>query len=180
MIMGLRAFLKIILHRILNSDYLIFSNVVNRKILISFVVIIFLGVIYTIFWFSTAIYLENIIKDWKSYKTYKGVKLSYSKMEITGFPGNFRVRLNNPQLQIPFGTSDYRKPVRKKEWIWQGKRIVVSLRPWDINTIKLDLSGSNRVILKNKDIIYDFVSETKLINIETKIFLTSKIPDKLV
>jgi len=169
--MELRAFLKIILHRILNSDYLIFSNVVNRKILISFVVIIFLGVIYTIFWFSTAIYLENIIKDWKSYKTYKGVKLSYSKMEITGFPGNFRVRLNNPQLQILFGTSDCRKPVRKKTWIWQGKRIVVSLRPWDINTIKLDLSGSNRVIFKNKDIIYDFVSETKLINIETKIFL---------
>ena len=155
---------------ILKSDYFIFSNVVNRKSLISLFVVGSVAVIYIIFWFSMAIYLENIIEDWKSYQTDKGVKLSYSKMKITGFPVNFRIRLNNPQLQIPFGTSDDQKSVRKKEWVWQGKRVVVSLRPWDFNTIKLDLSGSNRVLFKNKYIIYDFVSETKLINIESKIF----------
>ncbi len=162
---------------ILKSDYFIFSNVVNRKFLISFFVIGFVAVIYTIFWFSMAIYLENIIEDWKSHQTDKGVKLSYSKMKITGFPVNFRIRLNDLQLQIPFGTSDYQKPVRKKEWIWQGKRVVVSLRPWDFNTIKLDLSGSNRVIFKNKEVIYNFVIETKLINIETKIFFDT-LPKK--
>ena len=154
----------------LKSDYFIFSNVVNRKSLISLFVVGSVAVIYIIFWFSMAIYLENIIEDWKSYQTDKGVKLSYSKMKITGFPVNFRIRLNNPQLQIPFGTSDDQKSVRKKEWVWQGKRVVVSLRPWDFNTIKLDLSGSNRVLFKNKYITYDFVSETKLINIETNIF----------
>jgi hypothetical protein len=155
---------------ILKSDYFIFSNVVNRKSLISLFVVGSVAVIYTIFWFSMVIYLENIIEDWKSYQTDKGINLSYSKMKITGFPVNFRIRLNNPQLQIPFGTSDDQKSVRKKEWIWEGKRVVVSLRPWDFNTIKVDLSGSNRVLFKNKYIIYDFVSETKLINIESKIF----------
>jgi len=166
--MGLRAFSELIRHRIVKIGYLIFFNGVNRKLLISFFVIGFIVATYTIFWFSMAIYLENITEDWKNLQTHESVKLSYSKMEITGFPVNFRIHLNNPRLQIPFSTSDYQKPARKKEWIWEGKRVVVSLRPWDFNTINLDLSGSNRVFFKKKDIIYDFVSEAKLINIETK------------
>jgi hypothetical protein len=169
--MELKAFLKLIRQMIQKSNYFIFTDTVNRKFLISSFIIGFVAVIYTIFWLSAAIYLENIIEDWKNHQTYKGADLSYSKMEISGFPINFRIRLNNPQLQIPFGTINYQKLVRKKKLIWQGKRVLVSLRPWNFNSIKLDLSGLNRVIFKNKDFIYDFVIETKLINIETKIFL---------
>ena len=168
--MRVKKSLKFIRHFILKINYLLFVNAVNNKLLISFSVIGLAAVTYIIFWYSVAINLENIVGNWKSHHARQGVKLSYSKMEITGFPLKFSIHLNNPQLDLTLGTDYYPKRRKKKEWIWKGRRAVVSLKPWNLNTFKLDLSGSNRFIIKNKDIIYDFISETKVFNIETELF----------
>ena len=141
----------------------IFSKNLNKMLFISFFIIGIMAVIYTIFWHSMAVYLESSIDDWRSYKADQRVVLSYSTVEVAGFPLNFYIRINNPRLQVPLATiGNY----EIKKWIWEGNHLVVKLRPWNFNIIKFDLSGSNRFILKGKNFIYDFASETKLIKID--------------
>ena len=127
-----------------------------------------MAVIYTIFWHIMAVYLENSIDDWRSYKTDQGVESSYSSIEVVGFPLNFNIRINNPRLQAPLTAIGDYKIKKIKKWIWEGDHLIVKLRPWNFNIIKFDLSGSNRFLLKGKNVIYDFVGETKLINIDSE------------
>ena len=143
----------------------IISRNLNKRLFISAFIIGIMAVIYTIFWHSMAVYLENSIDDWRSYKTDQGVESSYSSIEVVGFPLNFNIRINNPRLQAPLtAIGDY----KIKKWIWEGDHLIVKLRPWNFNIIKFDLSGSNRFLLKGKNVIYDFVGETKLINIDSE------------
>jgi len=158
---------------ILEYDYPMFyllSNTAYKKFLISFFIIGFIAVMYTIFWYSMAIYLKNAIEDWKADRAEQGVLASHGKVEITGFPINFHIGINHPQLQIPYRTSEHQRFEKDKKWIWRGQRAVAEVRPWNFNNIKLDLSGSNRLSLKNKDTIYEFVSKAKLINIDAEMF----------
>ena len=158
---------------ILENDYpmhYVRSNIVYKKLLISTFVIGFIAVIYTIFWHSVAIYLKNAIEDWRDERAEQGVVASYGKIKITGFPINFHIGINDPQLQIPYGNSENQRFEKDKKWIWQGQRVVAEVRPWNFNNIKLDLSGSNRLSLKDKGTLYEFVSKAKLINIDAEMF----------
>jgi hypothetical protein len=166
--MKIRAFVKQKRYFILKNYKLInfiISKNLNKRLFISFFIIGIMAVIYTIFWHSMAVYLKSSIDDWRSYKTDQGVESSYSTIEITGFPLNFYIRINNPRLQAPLAAiGNY----EIKKWIWEGHHLIVKLTPWNFNIIKLDLSGSNRFLLKGKNVIYDFASETKLINIDSE------------
>ena len=146
----------------------IISRNLNKRLFISAFIIGIMAVIYTIFWHSMAVYLENLIDDWRSYKTDQGVESSYSSIEVVGFPLNFNIRINNPRLQAPLTAIGDYKIKKIKKWIWEGDHLIVKLRPWNFNIIKFDLSGSNRFLLKGKNVIYDFVGETKLINIDSE------------
>jgi hypothetical protein len=166
--MKIRAFIKQKRYFILKNYKLInfiISKDLNKRLFISFFIIGIMAVIYTIFWHSMAVYLESSIDDWRSYKTDQGVESSYSTIEVAGFPLNFYIRINNPRLQGPLAAiGNY----GIKKWIWEGNHLIVKLRPWNFNLIKLDLSGSNRFLLKGKNVVYDFASETKLINIDSE------------
>ena len=52
----------------------IISRNLNKRLFISAFIIGIMAVIYTIFWHSMAVYLENSIDDWRSYKTDQGVE----------------------------------------------------------------------------------------------------------
>ena len=166
--MKIRAFIKQKRYFILKNYKLInfiISKDLNKRLFISFFIIGIMAVIYTIFWHSMAVYLESSIDDWRSYKTDQGVESSYSTIEVAGFPLNFYIRINNPRLQGPLAAiGNY----GIKKWIWEGNHLIVKLRPWNFNLIKLDLSGSNRFLLKGENVVYDFASETKLINIDSE------------
>ena len=144
------------------------SKNLNKRLVISSSIVGIIAVIYTIFWHSMAVYLENSIDDWRSYKTDQGVESSYSMIEVGGFPLNFNIRINNPRLQAPLAAIGTGEINKIKKWIWEGNHLIVKLRPWNFNIITFDLSGSNRFLLRGKNVIYDFASKTKLINIDSK------------
>ena len=93
----------------------IISRNLNKRLFISAFIIGIMAVIYTIFWHSMAVYLENSIDDWRSHNTDQGVESSYSKIDFTGFPFNFIIRIKNPRLQVPLAASSNYE-IRK--WIW--------------------------------------------------------------
>ena len=147
----------------------IFSNTVYRRLSISFLVFGIIAIIYIIFWYGTVMYLKNTIEGLRDYSAEQGVLASYGKLEITGFPINFHISINDLQLQIPYHSNKDQKYKKDKKWIWLAQRAVVELRPWNFNNVKFDLSGSNRLSLKDNGTLYEFVSEAKLINIDAKI-----------
>ena len=150
------------------GENFIISRNLNKRLFISGSIIGIMAVIYTIVWHSMAVYLVNSIDDWRSYKTDQGVESSYSSIEVVGFPLNFNIRIKNPRLQAPLAAIGGYEFNNIKKWIWEGNQLIVKLRPWNFNIIKFDLSGSNRFLLKGKNIIYDFVGEAKLINIDSE------------
>ena len=147
----------------------IFSNTVYRRFSISFLVFGIIAIIYIIFWYGMVIYLKNTIEGLRDYSAEQGVLASYGKLEITGFPINFHISINDLQFQIPYHSNKDQKYKKDKKWIWLAQRAAVELKPWNFNNVKFDLSGSNRLSLKDNGTLYEFVSEAKLINIDAKI-----------
>ena len=149
--------------------YYLFSPRKSKNLLISLSIFGLIVITYTFFWYGMNLYLKNTIADLKGHGTKNGIFVSYDKLAITGYPLNLRIGITDFQLQIPFGVIQHEKPGERKKWIWQAQRAVVKVRPWNFNSVKLDISGSNNLSIRNGVVIYNFESEAELIDVDVKI-----------
>lgn len=108
--------------------------------LIGFVGAAMAAVAYTIYWFVIATNLKDGIGEWIVARAGSGVQVAQGKIEIGGFPLNFRVIMTKPSIVY----SRFSEAREGDRWEWRGQRLVADMAPWDFDNISVDLSGEHR------------------------------------
>ena len=103
-------------------------------------------VLYTVYWFYIATNLKTGVSNWVNERTKQGIHASYKKIEISGFPGDFRVRLRQPKMRTAELTSDN----RGDRWNWSATTAVAAMTPWNFAKFKIDLSGNHQFSLASE------------------------------
>ena len=118
----------------------IYLRMIRVGLLAVTLLLVFL-VLFSVYWFVVAANLKGGLKTWVGDQMGAGIRAQYEGVEISGYPFFFRVILTKPQVSLSFvpASSD------GEEWRWQASRIIAVMKPWDLNTVKLDLSGSHDV-----------------------------------
>ena len=113
-------------------------------VLIAIAVLVVSVVLYSVYWFVVAANLKGGIKSWAAEQMVAGIRLHYEGVQISGYPFVFRTILTKPELSLSIipASSD------RNEWRWQPPQIIAEMRPWNLSSMKLDVSGSNDVGFK--------------------------------
>ena len=101
-------------------------------------------VLFSVYWFVVAANLKGSLRSWAADQMVAGTRVQYESVEITGYPFIFRIILTKPQLSLSITTASS----GSKEWRWQSPQIIAEMKPWNLRSIKLDVSGSNDVEFK--------------------------------
>ena len=119
-----------------------------RFVLVAIAVLAVSVVFFSVYWFVVAGNLKGGLKSWAADQLVPGIRLHYEGVEISGYPFVFRTILTKPQLSLSAipASSDMR------EWRWQSSQIIAEMRPWNLSSMKLDVSGSNDVEFKRGNV----------------------------
>ncbi len=98
-------------------------------------------VLFSVYWVVVAANLKGGLKSWVDDQMGVGIRAHYEGVEISGYPFVFRVILTKPQVSLSFIPASS----GGEEWRWQASRLIAEMKPWDLNTVKLDVSGSHDV-----------------------------------
>ena len=117
---------------------------VNRFVLVAIAVLVVSVAFFSVYWLVVAGNLKGGLKNWAADQLVPGIRLHYEGVEISGYPFVFRTILTKPQLSLSVtpASSDTR------EWRWQSSQIIAEMRPWNLSSMKLDVSGSNHIEFK--------------------------------
>ena len=98
----------------------------------------------------------------------RGEKALATKFDIKGFPFYFQLILLEPNLQIPLKIGEKKNKLANKKLLWRGRRATIEMRPWDLDSYKVDLSGSQDLSLVEKGVFYEFSSKANIIHIHAE------------
>ena len=117
---------------------------VNHFVLVAIAVLVVSMVFFSVYWLVVAGNLKGGLKNWAADQLVPGIRLHYEGVEISGYPFVFRAIVTKPQLSLSAipASSDMR------EWRWQSSQIIAEMRPWNLSSMKLDVSGSNHIEFK--------------------------------
>jgi len=117
---------------------------VIRFVLVAIAVLVVSLVFFSAYWLFVAGNLKAGFKSWAADQLVPGIRLHYGGVEISGYPFVFRTILTKPQLSL----SNTPASSDRREWRWQSSQIIAEMRPWDLSSMKLDVSGSNHIEFK--------------------------------
>ena len=95
-------------------------------------ILIGLTVIYSGLWFIIGLQLKNGISNWATKQSTQGWKTEHQKIDMSGFPWQWRFKINRPTLSRASGNIQLH---------WAGPYIQLNVRPWDIKNIKFQTGG---------------------------------------
>ena len=73
-----------------------------------------------------------------------------------------------PNFETPIKIDEQQNKLASKKWSWRGQRATVEMRPWNLDSYRVDLSGSQDLSLVDNDRIYEFASIANIIHIDAK------------
>ena len=108
-----------------------------------FAVAVLIGsvVVFSVYWIVVASKLKGDLQYWVDNQMGAGIRANYEGVEISGYPFLFQGILTKPQVSLSFTPASS----HGKEWRWQASRIIAEIKPWNLNELKLDVSGSHDV-----------------------------------
>ena len=89
---------------------------------------------YPAYWFYTASVAEALVADWVRKQRADGLAISHGPLERSGFPFVVRLRIPDPSGED-----------KRMGWSWRGQTIALELRPWDLERIRFESGGEQRL-----------------------------------
>lgn len=91
------------------------------------------GATYTVYWFYVAARIPAAVAAWAAEQGEAGYDVAYSDVEVSGFPGPFRIHVTDPIVSL----RDEGQP-----WIWQSRRVEGSVGPFGRSPIHYNIPGA--------------------------------------
>ena len=136
-----------------------YKNFINtlrvRGVIIVILSLGILAAVYSIYWYILSQNIKEGILYFLEDISEHGFTASYKEIEVNGFPNTIRIIITNPRLvakSIKFSKF-------KVSWHWKGSGGIVTLKPWDLNTIRINLSGSHSISFNTPKDSYKFVGD---------------------
>lgn len=92
--------------------------------------------LWSIFWFVMAGRIEGEIDRWIEKQARHGTEVSYSTLDISGYPFRLVASFEDPRIVSIDDPSAF---------TWEGERLRIVTQAWDINRIIIDLFGKQSV-----------------------------------
>ncbi|MCU0893195.1 MAG: DUF2125 domain-containing protein [Rhodospirillales bacterium] len=92
---------------------------------------------YSAWWGFTALQLRAGVLDWMAARQSEGYRVAYSRIGVGGFPTIARVTVKAPTIAAPDG--------RALSWSWVGRKAVIELDPFRLDSLDLRLLGDDIV-----------------------------------
>jgi hypothetical protein len=92
-------------------------------------------------WYLVASHLKKNISMWIEQQSTKGVTINFEMMTQKGFPGPVHLSIKKPKI-LKYG---------RQSWSWSGDILNLSLNPWAINHLTLDVKGLHQLKLHKPD-----------------------------
>jgi len=108
----------------------------RKLVFTSLSILIGLTVIYSGLWFVIGLQMKNSISNWATKQSLQGWKAEHQKIDMSGFPWQWRFKIKRPILSRASGDIQFH---------WAGPYIQINVRPWDIKNIKFQTSGQHKV-----------------------------------
>ena len=93
-----------------------------------------LAIAYVALWFVVAQGFRDSVAAWTAARRDDGYAVDYTDLGLGGFPARIVATFGSPSVGAPGG---------RRAWAWRGATAVVRLRPWDPETVSIDLSGTH-------------------------------------
>ncbi|MBL6959297.1 MAG: DUF2125 domain-containing protein [Rhodospirillales bacterium] len=118
-----------------------------RKVVFATIGVGVVVIAYVGWWFVLATGLHDDGLAWIDHLRLGGYTVSYSHMEVGGFPFKLRLTVETP---------DIAPPIDKQPWSWRGETVFLDTRPWNFNHMTLRLTGRQSV---------NFIQDGKALNL---------------
>jgi hypothetical protein len=92
-----------------------------------------IALIYAGFWFYLALNTRQGVVQWIEQQRLRGFTIRYDSLEATGFPFSIKLELTNPGFGAPTAINP---------WGWEGAKLQLAIKPWDMNNIQARTVGS--------------------------------------
>jgi hypothetical protein len=106
----------------------------RRFAVVAGAVVAVLAVAYVALWFVVADGLCDSVAAWSAARRDEGYRVEYTDLGLGGFPARIEAIFESPSVAA---AGD------RPAWAWRGPVAVVRLRPWDPQTVDIDLSGAH-------------------------------------
>ena len=136
---------------------------------IGLIVIVGLAILvalYSVYWFVVAAHFKGSVIPWLQERVGKESQVSYQRIEISGYPANFRITLRGLSVtahDIPFlGVN--------MGWNWKTSRAITVVRPWDFDSLHVVLSGNHDVSVNASKGLYRYTGVSNSLVLGLEIF----------
>ncbi|MCG8511259.1 MAG: DUF2125 domain-containing protein [Rhodospirillales bacterium] len=93
--------------------------------------------LYVGYWYFAAGQLRDGVLAWIDERRGEGLAITYAQLDIGGFPGWLKLRLDGPNISSP----DAQPP-----WGWEGATLEAEMRPWNPNRVTVRAAGDHAVL----------------------------------
>ena len=115
-----------------------------RRLLIAVIVLLVLAAGgYGAYWFVFAGRIPGEVEKWAERERSRGLDVSYSGVEVSGFPGPFRVTLTDLRLGQQDGSG---------QWVWSAERVNADLGPLGFKTVSYIIPGGGKSVVRSPDL----------------------------
>ena len=116
----------------------------RKLVFTSLSILVGLTVIYAGLWFIIGLQMKNSISNWATKQSVQGWKAEHQKIDMSGFPWQWRFEIKKPILSRTTGDIHFK---------WAGPYIQLGIRPWDIRNIKFQTGGEHKLIYTKSAVI---------------------------
>ena len=102
-------------------------------------------------WYLVASQLRKNISMWVEQQTEKGVSIKFEKMSQKGFPGPIHLLITKPKM-LKSG---------QQGWSWSGDILNLSINPWAVNQLRIDVMGLHQWKLHKLDGVRKYEGSAK-------------------
>jgi hypothetical protein len=93
--------------------------------------------LYVGYWYYAAGQLRDGVLSWIEERRAEGLELTYARMDIGGFPGRLRLRIDKPVISAPNAATP---------WGWEGAGLDAEMRPWNPTDVHVSAAGDHAVL----------------------------------
>lgn len=109
----------------------------------AFLVAVLIG--YPAYWYYTAGIAQSLVLDWVKAQRADGYTVRHGPLETSGFPFVVRLTVPDPSAEHP-----------SQGWTWRSHDLTLELPPWDLQRIRFEIAGQQRLRIQPKPRKEDF------------------------
>lgn len=101
----------------------------RRIVLVVLAIVLIAASAYSAYWFHVAGEMRKGVETWASQQRAEGWQVTWSDLDVRGFPGDVRARIREPHLISPAGIG------------WSAEAVSASASPFDLTNVFLEAPG---------------------------------------